>query len=167
MFDKCQQQLKKKKVDYLHSYQKLFPFFGIFGKECDLSKTVPWDVILHSQKKPVLVLKAFVNSDGECSLYVRCSQVSPSQPGRQRHVPRTWSQPAAFLHLHTWWQSSPKNPSGQAENAKDSFLAEFLFLFCINFSLEIWKHRALLVFLWMLCHTPSVTMLKSQSCFKG
>lgn len=59
----------------------------------------------------------------------RCSQLSPSQPGRQWHEPRTWSQPAAFLHLHTWWQSIPKNPSGQAGNAKHSFLAQF---FCTN-----------------------------------
>lgn len=115
---------KLKRADDFTQPSKIVPFFGITGKECDLSKSAAW------QGSPRGVW-GFGSG-----VYVRCSQLSPSQPGKQRHEPSTWSQPAAFLHLHTWWQSIPKNPSGQAGNAKHSFLAQlpslFFFFFCIN-----------------------------------
>lgn len=106
----------------LHSHQKLFPFLASLGRNVTYLKVHPGRAV-----------PGEVWGFGS-GVYVRCSQLSPSQPGRQRHEPSTWSQPAAFLHLHTWWQSIPKNPSGQAGNAKHSFLAQFLsfFFFCIN-----------------------------------
>lgn len=123
IFEKSQHQPKRKKTWLFTLLPKIVSFLGLVGEERDLATIIPWWVTLRSQQRPVPGCRGL-----RWVQYVRCSQVSPSQPGRQRQVPRTWSQPAAFLQLHTWWQSSPKNPSGQAENAKRQFLAKFSYV---------------------------------------
>lgn len=102
--------------------KKLFPFMASLERSMTYLSNLLGSSTPNKEQFLELGRRTFVSFAtallGSLLLYVRWSHLAPTQPGRHWHVPMMWSQWAAFLHSHTWWQSTPKNPAGQAKNGK-------------------------------------------------
>ena len=148
MFDKRQPQLKKKnEVDYLHSYQKFFPFWA------SLERNVTY-LILHPGRWPSLPAATQSALRGWRAWRVRTLVAGLAQPAGQAAAgSQDVVAAGSILALAHLVAVKPKESIRTSWKYKTSFfLAKLTFLFGINSSSEIWEHRAL-IFSGMLCHT--------------